>query len=287
LAGVSVVEREGNRVTLRVEGYSVALVNAVRRVILSDVPVMAVDFAYIYDNNTPIYDEMISHRLGLVVLSSEDAIERYRPPEECKGREPGEEGAEDCYVRVDLQVEVPEDGSGRYVTAGELEISDPNVKPVYPETPIAYVGPGQRIHLVAYARLGRGREHGRWSPASLAALRYTPVVEIVGEASRECIECLEAYPQVVEALEKGVRGELRLEGLKRTSGLKYCSEGPCKDALKVRYDPGVLFLEVETTGALSPERTLREAVNILEEKIKRFREAVRSAGIQEEEAVRP
>ena len=160
------------------------------------------------------------------------------------------------------------------------------MKPVYPETPIAYVGPGQRIHLVAYARLGRGKEHGRWSPASIAALRYTPVVEVVGEASEQCLECLEAYPEVVDALRRGFRGELRLEGLKRTSGLKYCSEGPCRGALRVRYDPGVLFLEVETTGALSPERVLREAVSILEGKIKRFREAVRSAGIQEE-AVRP
>ncbi len=286
MAGIRVVERSGNRVTLRIEGYSVALVNAVRRLILSDVPVMAVDFAYIYDNNTPIYDEMISHRLGLVVLESEEALERYRPPEECKGKEPGEEGAEDCYVRIDLQVEVPEGGNGRYVTAEELEISDPAVKPVYPETPIAYVGPGQRIHLVAYARLGRGKEHGRWSPASLAALRYTPVVEILGGASSECLECLEAYPEVVEALREGRKGELRLEGHSRTSGLKYCSEGPCKGAIKVSYDPSVLYLEVETTGALSPEKTLLEAVRILEEKIKRFREAVRSAGIQEE-AVRP
>jgi len=52
--------------------------------------------------------------------------------------------------------------------------------------------------------------------------------------------------------------------------------------VRVRYDPSVLFLEIEVTGALPPERVVVEALNILEEKIKRFREAVRSAGITEE-----
>ena len=281
MSRVRVVERGDRRLLLRIEGYSVPLVNAVRRVILAEVPALAVDYAIFYDNNTPIYDEMISHRLGLVVLKSDEVLDSLKSPEECRGKT--YEDDPDCFVKLSLDVEVPADSSeGRYVYARELRIEDPRVEPVYPDTPIAYVGPGQAVRLVAYARLGRGKEHGRFSPATIAALRYTPIVEVNPPASEECLACLQAYPEVVEALKRGKPTIVRLEGSSRTSGLVYCSEQPCKGSVRVRYDPSVLFLEIEVTGALPPERVVVEALNILEEKIKRFREAVRSAGITEE-----
>ncbi|WP_256205029.1 hypothetical protein [Aeropyrum camini] len=49
---VDVVELDGLRIRLRIKGYPVVLVNAVRRTVLSDVPTMAVDYAYIFDNTT-------------------------------------------------------------------------------------------------------------------------------------------------------------------------------------------------------------------------------------------
>ncbi|MCE4610745.1 MAG: DNA-directed RNA polymerase subunit D [Desulfurococcales archaeon] len=276
---LEVAEINEKRIVLRTGGFSVAFINALRRLALSDVPTMAVDFVYIYDNTSPVYDEMVAHRLGLLVLKSDEVLGKYRPPEDCAGKEPSE--VEGCYTTIRLEASTGERES-RYVTAKELDIEDPDLEPAYPETPILYLGPSQNISLIAYARLGRGREHSKWSPASISALRYTPIVEYdSSKASEECLKCLEHYPQVREALSRGGKGALVLEGVKRTSALKYCAETACEGALIVRYDSNRLELEVESTGALKPERIILEASRILDEKVKRFAEAVSSAGVEE------
>ena len=277
---VEILSLDDKRILLKTRGFSTAFMNAIRRLALSDVPTMAVDFVYIYDNTSPIYDEMIAHRLGLIVLKSDEVLNRYRRPDECAGKEPGE--VSDCYLTIELRASTG-DNESRYVTAKELVIEDPLVKPVYPDTPIVYLGPGQTVFLKAYARLGRGREHTKWSPASISVLRYTTIVEYdAGKASDECLKCLEAYPAVVEALKKGGSGRLVLEGIKKTSALRYCAEAVCNGAVKVIYDDSVLELEIESTGALNPERIVYEASRILDEKVKRFADEVSKAGVEEQ-----
>jgi len=274
---IEVLHHDDNRIILMVRGYHVAVVNAIRRLVLSDVPTMAIDFAYFYDNNTGVHDEIIAHRLGLIVLKSDEALKKYKPPEECRG---AKETDRSCYVELVLEDEVPEDAdSGRYVKAGQLVSSDPDVAPVYPETPITYLAPGQRLHVVAYARLGRGSEHGKWSPASVSVLRYTPVIHYNSEAATpQCLECLEAYPEVRKLLESGGKGSVAMPQLRRTSGLLYCAEEACRGALEVEYDRDRLILEVESTGALRPERIVLEAAKRLEERARRLLEELDKLG---------
>jgi len=276
---IEIIRLSGNTITVYFENYRRSLVNALRRVVLSDVPTMAVDFVYFYDNRTAVATEIIAHRLGLLVLKSDEALSKYKGPEECKGAREDDGG---CYVEMFLEKGVSEDAEqGMYVLARDLIVSDPLVKPVYPETPIVYLAPGQKIHLVAYARLGRGREHAKWMPASISALRYLPVVEYDGsKAKEECLKCLQAYPKLVEALKKGEKGRMELlDPDIKTSALKYCEEakGVCDGAVKLYYDESRLLLTVESTGALRPERIIVEAINALEARVRRVLEAVSRA----------
>ena len=274
---IEVQELDDRWIRLVIKGYPVALVNAIRRSILSDVPTMAVDFAYFYENSSSVYDEIIAHRLGLVVLKSDEALGKYKSPEEC--REASETDSK-CFVELIIEKEVPEDSDrGVYVRASDIKSSDPDVVPVYPETPLTYLAPGQRLHIVAYARLGRGREHGKWSPASIAALRYTP--RIIFDSSRfseGCWKCLEAYGELVEKIKSIGKGELELSNLTNTSGLRYCAEKPCYEALEVQYDRNKLILEVESTGSLRPERIVAEALKALRERVKAVISAFEALG---------
>ncbi|MEN2999610.1 MAG: DNA-directed RNA polymerase subunit D [Acidilobaceae archaeon] len=260
-----------------VEGFPLHYVSAIRRLVLSDVPTIAVDFVYFYDNNTDVYDEMIAHRLGLATLTSEAAIQKYSPPEVCAEMEPPNPN---CFVELLLDYSVEEGKAGAYVKAGDIKVNDPEVKPVYPETPITYVAGGQRLHFVAYARLGRGKEHAKWSPATISALTYTPVVRYdASEVRKECLECISAYPEILKALQRGGKGEVRLYG-RNTSALRYCVETSCSGALSVEYDEGALQYTLETTGALSPLRTILEATKVLEDKVKRLRESLEALEVK-------
>ena len=274
---VKILEVHDNRIVVLSQGYPLSLMNALRRVILSDVPTMAVDFAYFYDNNTGVYDEMIAHRLGLLPLASDEALGRYKPGEECKGREPPDP---ECFVELVLEREVREEEQGVYVKASELVSSDPAVKPVYPGTPITYIGPGQRLHLIAYARLGRGREHGKWSPASVSVLQYLPVVEYDGsKVSEECLKCISYYDEVVRAVRSGRRGRVELMGNVNTSGLRYCVESSCRGSIRLWYDDSRLILTVESTGALRPERIIVEATRVLEETLASLKEELEAVEV--------
>ncbi|MCX8165806.1 MAG: DNA-directed RNA polymerase subunit D [Acidilobaceae archaeon] len=274
---VEIRELQEKKLRMLVYGFPVHYMNAIRRLVMSDVPTMAVDFVYFYDNSTDVYDEMIAHRLGLTPFTSETAITKYSPPELCAEAEPPNPN---CFVELFLDYSVEEGKAGAYVKAADIKVSDPDVKPVHPETPITYVAAGQRLYLVAYARLGRGREHAKWSPATISALTYTPVVSYEAhKVSRECRECISAYPEILESLERGGEGEVKLFW-RNTSALRYCVETSCSGSLKLRYDEKILQYSLETTGALSPLRVVLEATKVIENKIKRLRESLEALEVK-------
>ncbi len=274
---LDILSLDDRRIRVLVQGFPVAYVNALRRLALSDVPTMAVDYVYFYDNNTGIHDEIIAHRLGLTVLKSDAALSKYKSPEECRG---APEGERDCYVEIEIEEHLkPTELSGKYVTAEAMKISDADVKPAYPGTVLFYIAPGQSVHLVAFARLGRGREHAKWSPATVASSKYVPVVYYDGsKASEECLKCVEAYPEVRKALESSGRGSLELLNFRNTSGLRYCAEAVCNGALHVEYDNTKLILDIESSGALRPERIIFEATKCLEKRARRLLELIEEEG---------
>ncbi len=267
---IKVLSRTPARIEVLFEGYEPEFVNAIRRLALSDVPSLAVDFIYVYDNSSSVFDEIIAHRLGLVVFKSDHLLAELRSPEECRD---ADEKDESCYVEMILEAEVPADADrGRYVTAAELSIAGNRTEAVYPDTPITYLAPGQRVHIVAYARLGRGREHGKWSPATVAVSQYVPIVEYdASKASSECLECVQAYPEVKRAMESGGAGKVELIGNINTSGLRYCAETVCGEALRLIYDENRIVLTIESNGSLAPERIVLEALKALEARASRLK----------------
>lgn len=56
--------------------------NTLRRTIISLVPTMAIEFVNIKTNTSPLHDEFIAHRLGLVPLYSSN-VDNFNYPLEC------------------------------------------------------------------------------------------------------------------------------------------------------------------------------------------------------------
>ncbi|HIQ23858.1 MAG TPA: DNA-directed RNA polymerase subunit D [Pyrodictium delaneyi] len=258
---ICILEKVGNKLRIAIKGASLPLVNAVRRACYIDVPVMAVDIVEVFDNNTVLYDEIIAHRLGLIPLTSSEALKKYKGPEECANAQLGDPG---CYVTLRLDVETgPREE--RIVYSGDLESSDPDVRPAYENIPIVVMAPDQRLRLQAYARLGYGREHAKWMPVSIAAHKYLPILSFdLGKADKECIECIEAaYPWIAEQMKKLGKGELKITEDINTSALYWCTTKRCGDAVQLRFDDSQFLLKIESTGALPPEEIVREAVRAI------------------------
>lgn len=54
------------------------LANTFRRLILSDVPSMAIEKVYISNNTSIIQDEVLAHRLGLIPLKADPRLFDYK-----------------------------------------------------------------------------------------------------------------------------------------------------------------------------------------------------------------
>ena len=145
--------------------------NTLRRLMVDDVPTMAVEDVEFQKNNSILYDEMVAHRLGLIPLKTD--LKSYNVPEKCKCEG---KGCNRCQLKMVLRATK---GSGM-VYASELKSKDPAVKPVYPDTPIVKLLKGQTLELEATAVLGTGRQHVKWSPCHVW-YKYKPIVEITGD----------------------------------------------------------------------------------------------------------
>jgi DNA-directed RNA polymerase subunit D len=125
---------------------------------------MAIDDVVILENSSVLYDEILSHRLGMVPLKTD--LERYVLPEKCDCGNPL--GCQKC--RVLLVLDATAHDKPRTVYSGDLVSEDREIAPISASIPIVKLAQGQSVKLEAYARLGRGKEHAKWQPATSSVL---------------------------------------------------------------------------------------------------------------------
>ncbi len=280
---IKVLEKNDLRVKLYIKDIPLHVLNSIRRTAIAEVPTMAVDSVVITSNSSVLYDEYIAHRLAMIPLTSETALEKYKSPEEC--REAGERGlfTEDCFAKLDLEGENPaEIGSNKVVIlySKDLRTSDPDVKPVYDKIPIIILGPKQSVKLEAYARLGRGKEHAKWSPVSVAAHKYIADITIdynkcLGE---KCKLCIDVCPRSVLGISDG-KVVVYNDKIFDCTLCRECENVCPVNAVKVNWRKDEYILTIESTGVLPPKRILIESTKILDKKLESFIEELKKLGV--------
>ena len=256
---ISVLERNANFGRFLIRGVSVPFMNSLRRTIISEVPVMAIDDVIMVENSSAMSDEMLAHRLGLMPLITD--LDRYVLPEDCTCQ--SEFGCNKCRVVLSLDVEPRE--STVTVYSGDIRSEDPNVRPVQEKIPLIKLVPGQRIRLEAYARLGKGKKHARWQPVSACFYRYVPEVKISSRNCNLCGKCVKSCPRKVLSVENGSLVAKNLMDCTLCEDcVRACPLTP--PAIKVASDKDSFMFEVESTGALPVDRLIFEAAEILADK---------------------
>lgn len=177
---IKIIKLDSDSIEFKLENADLSFANSLRRVIIAEVPTMAIDMVQVSENTSPLFDEFIVHRLGLIPLVSED-IDNYNFPLNCNCKE----GCVKCKVDYDIIVKC--DDSCKQdtidVTSEHIIPKDKDIKvtPVKYEDPIVItkLKKGQSINMTLTAKKGIGKTHAKWSPVCTCIMKQIPNVEIL------------------------------------------------------------------------------------------------------------
>jgi len=132
---MELIEKKENQLIFSAE-IEESLANAIRRYI-NEIPVLAVEDVEISKNDSPLYDETVAHRIGLIPLKMEKSM-----PEKTK---------------LNFKLDTNKEGA---VLSGELKGGKGIV---YENIPITMLNKGQELTLVASAEMGKGSTHAKFA----------------------------------------------------------------------------------------------------------------------------
>jgi DNA-directed RNA polymerase subunit D len=144
---MEIIKKTKDKIGFKAE-IPISLANAIRRSV-NYIPILAVDSLEITKNDSALYDEVISHRVGLVPLQNE----KLKLAKECDcGKE---EGCSKCSMKLKMSAEGP-----GIVYSDQLSPKGSVVL----KMPLTVLEEGQELEFVAIARVGLGIEHAKYSP---------------------------------------------------------------------------------------------------------------------------
>ncbi|KAJ3023564.1 45 kDa subunit of RNA polymerase II [Thoreauomyces humboldtii] len=178
---VTIKEVTQNTVTFVLSNTDLSLANALRRVMIAEVPTIAIDLVDFETNTTVLADEFIAHRLGLIpIVSTQASSINYRHECTCVTYCP------ECSVDFTLNVSCTSNNP-MSVYSRDLVSSHPSIDTyIDHEDPdpasggggkgvlIAKLRRGQNLRIRAIARKGTGKEHAKWAPCTGVAFEYDP-----------------------------------------------------------------------------------------------------------------
>ena len=141
-----------DEVEFDLRGVDVSFANALRRIMLSEVPTMAIETVYIEENDGVVMDEVLAHRLGLVPIAADpNDFEELHDPEDATDANTIVFGLE---VRAPPNTRVSKTPSARVAVADAWE-----AEPQLPAGALRAVPRGAKRRFYRRARARWGSDH--------------------------------------------------------------------------------------------------------------------------------
>ncbi|KAJ9705120.1 hypothetical protein PVL29_003254 [Vitis rotundifolia] len=261
-----------------------SMANALRRVMIAEVPTVAIDLVEIEVNSSVLNDEFIAHRLGLIPLTSERAMS-MRFSRDCDACD-GDGQCEFCSVEFHLRAKCMTDET-LDVTSKDLISSDHTVVPVdFSDSPgydssdkkgiiIVKLRRGQELRLRAIARKGIGKDHAKWSPAATVTFMYEPEIHI-NEDLMESLTLEEKTSWVESSPTKVFDIDPNTQQVTVSDPEAYTYDDEVLKKAEAMGKPGLVeiyakedsfIFTVESTGAIKASQLVLNAIDVLKQKL--------------------
>ncbi|KAG0650803.1 DNA-directed RNA polymerases I and III subunit RPAC1 [Hyphodiscus hymeniophilus] len=224
-------------------GIDAAVANAFRRILIAEIPTLAIEYVFVNNNTSIIQDEVLAARLGLVPFKGGKAgllkyLKWFKKPQEDG---PEDEKFDHCYdyntivLHLNIECTRNEDAErgekdplklyhNAHVYAKDIVFKpfgtqekwfsgEDAIMPTNPDILIAKLRPGQCIDVEMHAIKGVGSDHAKYSPVATASYRLLPTITItkpiLGKDAEKFKNC---FPRGVIELEKVTKKESKMVG---------------------------------------------------------------------------
>ncbi len=254
---VNVVELKPKKAVIKLEDIQPYFINSIRRIMISELPKLAVDDVIIYDNTSALFDEIISHRLGLVPIPTDLSLLNFREDCVCKGK-----GCPNCTVRYTLSKE----GEG-VVLSGDLQPAEKSWTITEDKIPIVKLYNDQRLILEVEAVLGRGYNHAKWQGVISPAYRMETIIEFDKSHLKNAQDFINKLPKDIAEIKAN---KIILKDPLKLPILESLIEKEKIDFITIKHDPNKYIFSFETDGSLSAKDAIIESAKLLEGKYAEF-----------------
>ncbi|KAL0072386.1 RNA polymerase II subunit 3 [Marasmius tenuissimus] len=263
---VRIRELTHEKVNFVLENVDLAFANSLRRVMMADLPTVAIDMVEFETNTTVLPDEFISHRLGMIPLVSTGCDEAMRYTRDCNCTS----SCPYCSITLVLNISCPEavtldvtsnhltveppmgldfDDTGEELGKRSTDFGHPVGKNRLGNQPvlICKIRKGQELKVRCIAKKGIAKEHAKWSPCSAVAFEYDPYNKLRHTSH---------WFEVDERAEWPVGDNGREE------------EPPREDEVfDFNAKPNKFYFDVETDGSLGPQEVVMKGLAELQKKL--------------------
>jgi DNA-directed RNA polymerase II subunit RPB3 len=248
----------------------------IRRIMMAEVPTLAIETVTVNENTSVLFDEFIAHRLGLLPINSKD-VDKFEYQKDCRCSY----SCPNCTVKYSLDVAATDPGVTD-VTHHDIQPADvamgadastyPYPVPQWDRTSSEAENRGKGINVVKLrqnqqlsikmeAKKGIGRMHAKFNPTGTVSMRYEPVIEIDRDVeytttTNDRREIVNSCPRNVFELDDTEHIEVV-----RPDQCILCEECVNKANIDLK-KPGMVsvshrtdrvYFDVESTGARPPE----------------------------------
>ncbi|KOB73921.1 DNA-directed RNA polymerase, partial [Operophtera brumata] len=227
---IVVIRMDSTEMEFDLIGIQPAFANAFRRLMLSEVPSMAIEKVMIKNNTSIIQDEVLAHRLGLIPLKADPR-------------------AEDLYENHSVY-----SSQMKWHPVGNQSSvhKETTVGPVHGDILISKMRPGHELDLQLVAVKGIGSDHAKFSPVATASYRLLPEIKLTREVKGSEASLLQSCfsPGVVSIDAEG-RASVR-DARYDTCSRNVFRYDDIKDAVVLSRVRDHFIFNVESVGAMTP-----------------------------------
>ncbi|KAG7098558.1 hypothetical protein E1B28_000492 [Marasmius oreades] len=263
---VRIRELTNEKVNFVLENVDLAFANSLRRVVMADLPTVAIDMVEFMTNTTVLPDEFIAHRLGMIPLVSTACDEAMRYSRDCNCTsscpycsivlllnvscaDAVTMDVTSNHLTIEPPMNIDFDDTGEELAKRSKDFGTPVNKNRLGSQPvlICKIRKGQELNVRCIAKKGLAKEHAKWSPCSAVAFEYDPHNKL---------------RHTSHWFEVDERGEWPVS----ENGKE---EEPPRDDESFDFNakPNKFYFDVETDGSLGPQEVVMKGLAELQKKL--------------------